>query len=168
MSLEGMSSFTQLMAALAGVGSLVFVGLEIRHSAQVAQAQTEQHLASSTFAVSKAIADHAALFAAGLGSTDTTFSNLRPEERLAFVTLLFGLFKHYENMFRQAQKGHIDAHTWAAWSVHLRMYFNQPGVRAWWQLRGETFDPEFRRYLETAPPVSMRTPAQLVDVRSPG
>jgi hypothetical protein len=75
------------------------------------------------------IADHPAAFGAGLRSSDTAFSDLKEEDRLAFVSILFGLFEHYENIFRQVQTGHIDADTWDAWSVHIPIHFS-PARRA--------------------------------------
>jgi hypothetical protein len=32
------------------------------------------------------------------------------------------------------------------------MYFNQPGVKMWWELRRGSFDPRFRTFLEFSPP----------------
>ena len=79
-----------------------------------------------------------------------------------FVSILFGLFKHYENIFRQVQTGHIDADTWAAWSVHVRIYFHQPGVRSWWAMREPAFAPAFRAFLESSSEPSLPSRAALL------
>jgi hypothetical protein len=163
MSLEQIFYLTQSIAALAVLASLIFVGVQIRLNSREARAQTEQHIASSWFEMGKMIADHPAAFGAGLRSGDSTFSDLSEEDRLVFVSILFGLFKHYENIFRQFENGHIDAGTWAAWSVHVRIYFHQPGVRSWWAIRGAAFAPAFRAFLESSPKPDLPSPAVLLN-----
>ncbi|GAC1452991.1 MAG: hypothetical protein PVSMB6_06420 [Steroidobacteraceae bacterium] len=162
MPLEQIFYLTQSVAAMAVLASLVFVGLEIRQNSREARAQTEQHIASSWFEMGKMIADHPAAFGAGLRSSDPVFADLKEEDRLVFVSILFVLFKHYENIFRQVQTGHIDADTWAAWSVHVRIYFHQPGVRTWWAMRGAAFAPSFRTFLESSAASGLPSPAALL------
>ncbi len=163
MSLEQIFYLTQSVAAIAVLASIFFVGLEIRHNSREARAQTEQHIASSWFEMGRMIADHAAAFGAGLRSSDPAFLDLTEQDRLVFVSILFGLFKHYENIFRQVQTGHIDADTWAAWSVHVLIYFHQPGVRSWWAIRGAAFAPAFRTFLESSSAPKLPSPAALLD-----
>ena len=38
-----------------------------------------------------------------------------------------------------------------AWSEHVLMFFNQPGVKMWWELRRGSFNPRFRNFLESSP-----------------
>jgi hypothetical protein len=64
-------------------------------------------------------------------------------------------------MHAQYQGGLIDRESWDAWSEHILMYFNQPGVRLWWSLRGGAFRPSFRAFLESAPASTLRS---MVDV----
>jgi hypothetical protein len=162
MALERILYLTQSIAAIAVLASL-FVGLQIRHNSRKARTQTEQHIASSWFDIGKMIADHPAEFGTGLRSGNSAFSDLSEEDRLVFVTILFGLFKHYEKLYRQFESGHIDAETWAAWSVHVRMYFHQLGVRSWWPIRGAAFASTFRAFLESSPKPDLPSPAVLLN-----
>ena len=167
MSLEQVFYLTQSIAAIAVLGSLVFVGLEIRHNSRETRAQTEQHIASSWFEMGRMIADHPVALAASLRSTLKSFADLREEDRLVFVSILFALFKHYENIFRQFRSGHIDAETWQAWSVHVLIYFQQPGVQAWWKIRGAAFSPAFRQFLELSGKPDLPSPTTLLSAREP-
>lgn len=121
MTLEEIFYLTQCVANVAVLISIVFVGLQIRQNTPEARAQTEQHIASSWFEIAKVISAHSAAFGAGLKSKEPDFSDLKEEDRLAFVAILISLFKHYENVFRQFERGHIDAATWGAWSTHVRI-----------------------------------------------
>ena len=51
----------------------------------------------------------------------------------------------------------MEDETWNSWSEHIRMYFHEPGVQAWWSLRKATFVPGFRDYLESSAPPGMRS-----------
>jgi hypothetical protein len=37
------------------------------------------------------------------------------------------------------------------------MYFNQPGVKMWWELRSGSFNPRFRKFLESSPAPKVAT-----------
>jgi len=37
------------------------------------------------------------------------------------------------------------------------MYFNQPGVKMWWELRRGSFNPRFRNFLESSPAPKVAT-----------
>jgi hypothetical protein len=37
------------------------------------------------------------------------------------------------------------------------MYFNQPGVKMWWELRRGSFNSRFRKFLESSPAPKVAT-----------
>ena len=162
MSLEQLFYLTQSIAAVAVLVLLVFVGLEIRQNSRGARAPTEQHIASSWFQMGELIADHPGAFGAGRKSKDELFSELSEDDRLVFVSILFALFKYYESLFRRFENAHIDSATWPAWSIHVRIYFHQPGVRSWWRIRGPAFAPAFRKFLDSTDLPALPTPALLL------
>jgi len=148
MSLESITLFSQVFGALAVFASLVFVGLQIRQQADATRAQTEQAIASNWMALGQLINESAEAFTSGLLSTSPTFVELNDADRMRFLTSIFALFKHYENMFLQYKKGRIGQEDWDPWSNHLRMYFHQPDVQSWWALRKTAFSPLFRDFLD--------------------
>jgi len=162
MSLEQWAYLSQIAAGAAVIASLIFVGVQVRQFTDATKAQTQQHVASSWFAIGQLVCDNAAAFGAGLTSTDARFADLAPEDRLKFVAVIFALYKHYENIFLEHRAGRIDARTWAPWSIHMLIYFHQPGVQSWWAIRKHSFDPEFQAYLETSQKPDVPTPATLL------
>jgi len=167
MTLEQVFYLTQSIAGIAILASLVFVGFEVRHNSREARAQTEQHIASSWFVMAALISQHPAAFYAGLKSKDGLFSDMRENDRLTFISIIFALFKHYENIFRQFESGHIDEDTWTTWSTNVRIYFHQPGVQSWWKIRGAAFTASFRQFLESSARPELPSPVVLMDAGQP-
>jgi hypothetical protein len=163
MTLEQWSSLSQVVAAAGVLASLVFVGFQIRQNTLAMIAQSQQHIATSWFTVGQLIADHAAAFGAGLKSNHSAFANLKDEGRLRFVSIIFPLFKHYENIFLKFTSGRVDEGVWGAWSFHMKVYFHQPGVQAWWKIREEAFAPSFPAFLESSEAPAVPSPAKLME-----
>lgn len=149
MSLEQWSYLGELAGAFAVVASLAFVGLQVRQFTEAARAQTRQHIASSWFELSTLIVQNPSTFTAGLRSAAPGFADLAEDDRTKFVSILFALFKHYENMFLEHRDGRVSAEVWAPWSLHMRIYFHQPGVQTFWALRKEAYTASFQAFLES-------------------
>lgn len=147
-TLESLALLSQVAGAVAVFASLIFVGFQMREQANATRAQTEQAIAGNWMALAQVIGDGAEAFTAGLLSTNATFADLNDADRMRFLTALFALFKHYENMYLQFRKGRIGEAEWEPWSNHIQMYFHQPGVQSWWSLRKSTFTPVFRAFLD--------------------
>ena len=148
MSLEQASLLAQIVSAFAVFASLAFVGLQVRQFTEATRAQTRQHIASSWFELSKLVVEYPRTFTTGLRSTQPSFSDLDEDERTKFVSILFALFKHYENMFLEYRDGRMTAEVWAPWSLHMRIYFHQPGVQTFWAMRKDAYTASFRTFLE--------------------
>ena len=161
MSLESLALLSQIVGAIAVIASLIFVGIQIREQANATRAQTEQAIAANWMALTQVIADNADPFAAGLVSTSDTLAELGDGGRLRFLSAMFALFKHYENMYLQFTKRRISHDEWEPWSNHIQMYFHQPGVQIWWNLRKSAFSPPFRAFLESSIPPPEPSPATL-------
>jgi hypothetical protein len=56
----------------------------------------------------------------------------------------------------------IDNECWMAWSEHVLMYFNQPGVKMWWELRRGSFNPRFRKFLESSAAPKVATFVEII------
>jgi hypothetical protein len=137
------------------------VGIQIRGQADATRAQTEQAIAANWMALAQVIGNSAEAFARGIISTAPTFADLDDADRMRFLTALFALFKHYENMHLQHGKGRLSEAEWEPWSNHIQMYFHQPGVQTWWGLRKAAFSPAVRSFLDESAPPAELSPAAL-------
>jgi hypothetical protein len=161
MTLETLALLSQIAGAAAVIASLIFVGFQIRGQADATRAQTEQAIAANWMALAGVIGNSAEAFARGIISTDATLSDLGDADRMRFLTTIFALFKHYENMHLQHGKGRLSEAEWEPWSKHIQMYLYQPGVQTWWGLRKAAFSPAFRNFLDHSAPPEELSPAAL-------
>ena len=150
MSLEEIFYVSQTVAAVAIVASLIFVGLQIRHSSRTTRAQIHQNVTLGWLALGPMISENADTFAAGIAANGATFAAMSNKDKLAFMSVIFAFFKHYENMYEQYQEGFIRSEDWNAWVKHMFMYWRMPGVQLWWRFRRDAFAPGFRRFIETS------------------
>ena len=93
----------------------------------------------------------------GIAATRESFAAFSDADKLIYFGLIFSIFKHFENIHSQHERGFIDNESWMAWSEHVLMYFNQPGVKMWWELRRGSFNPRFRKFLESSPAPKVAT-----------
>ena len=161
MTLEQLAALSQIVGTLGVIASLIFVGMQIRQNTNATRAQVQQYVTSGYLTVVQHIAENSTVFARGIAANRESFSAFSDEDKLIYFSVIFGFFKHFENMHSQHERGLIDDESWEAWQVHVLMYFHQPGVQVWWNLRGGSFRPSFRSFLESSSPPKVRS---MVDV----
>lgn len=162
MTLEQLGILSQLVGTLGVIASLIFVGVQIRQNTRATRAQVQENMTSGYIAVAEMLTANARVFVQGIAATTEAFAALSNEEKLIYFGQVFAFFKHFENMHSQRERGFIDAESWGAWSEHILMYFNQPGVQLWWSLRRGTFSPSFRTFLETSPSPKIKSMVDLL------
>ena len=150
MTLEHIFFITQIIAAVAVVLSLFFVGYQLRESTRATRAQIHQNIATGWQSIGPLLADNAAVFAQGISANEQSFAAMGNAEKMTFMSIIFVFFKHYENMFVQQREGVIQPEDWDAWVTHMFMYWHMPGVQIWWRMRRDTFAPAFREFLEAS------------------
>ena len=153
MTIVELGALGEFAGAILLFGSLVFVGFQIRHNTKAMRAQIHEQLSSGYIQIVDVIAGNSEAFSKGLvalGESAEKFSALSEAEKTIYMGAMFGFFKHYEHMYVLYQEGLLSEHTWSAWSEHIRMFYHQPGVLNWWQMRRTVFIPAFREFLESS------------------
>ena len=56
----------------------------------------------------------------------------------------------------------LDQESWTAWSEHILMSFNQPGVKMQWEWRRGNFNPRSRTFVESSPAPKVPTMAEIM------
>jgi len=107
--------------------------------------------------VAQVLIEHAEVFTRGIAATRQSFAAFSAPDKLIYFGLIVSIFKHFENIHSQHERGFIDNESWMAWSEHVLMYFNQPGAKMWWKLRRGSFNPRFRNFLESSPAPKVAT-----------
>jgi hypothetical protein len=157
MTLEQLNFVLQIIGSVGVVGSLIFVGLQVRQNTKATRVQVQENMTSDYIAVAHMLIDNAEVFTRGIAATPDSFASFSAAEKMISFVCFFAMFKHFENIHSQRERGFIDKESWAAWSEHILMSFNQPGVKIWWELRRGSFNPHFRSFLESSPPPKVAT-----------
>lgn len=160
MSLEDIYFLSQIVAAVALVVSLIFVGVQIRHNTMSTQTARHQSIVQAIADWSREVAMNTEISAL-LGRGSTHFEQLEPVQRLQFSLLHVALFRNYENIFYQHTQQAIDDHVWEGWSYRMRATFALPGVRAWWEPQRDSYSESFRDFLEHNPLITTNAPTHL-------
>ena len=138
MTIEELASLGEIVGAIGVIGSLIYVGAQVRQNTKATWAQTQENMTRGYVSLGQMTATHAEVFSRGMTSTDESFASLSDDEKVTYFNVIFGYFKHFENMHSQYENNLIDDESWDAWSRHIVMFFHQPGVQMWWPQRRDT------------------------------
>ena len=165
MLLSDLASLGSFVSGVAVLVSLVYLASQVRQGTKATRSEIHQNILTGWFSAGNLVAQHAEVFAKGLLVDGAGFDAMSDAEKLVFVTVAMGMFRHYENVFLQNREGYVRSEDWNAWTKHLLMYFSMPGVQYWWKMRPASFSPAFVAFLEAAPPSSMPAPTDLFGTR---
>jgi hypothetical protein len=145
MTLENVYFVTQIIAALAVVASLLYVGMQLRQNTQAIRAAAVQSI-TETVATNvtniAANADNALLFQRGLAD----FAELSSTDKAQFVQLMNGIFLSQDGIFWLYKNGSFPEELWQRECGGLRAWLNTPGGKAAWD---QAFlSTPFRQYMD--------------------
>ena len=158
MTLSDLASIGSFVSAVAVLISLVYLASQVRQGTKATRSEIHQNILTGWLGAADLVVQHAEVFAKGLSADGEKFDAFSDAEKLVFVTVAMGMFRHYENVFLQNREGYVRSEDWNAWTNHLLMYFNMPGVQYWWKMRRASFSPAFVTFLESAPTPSIPAP----------
>jgi hypothetical protein len=146
MSLEQWSAIAQILAAVVGIPSLIFVGIQlylatkaVRASSSQAHSATYHELSASIFENSNGFAG---IWAAGLGGTE----RLSKEDRTRFFAFVSSLLRFFESARIQWRRRQLYREHWRAIEQQAQYLAAQPGVREFWHERQHWHCREFQRW----------------------
>lgn len=151
MTLEQLGSLFEIIGTVCVIGSLIFVGVQVRQNTKAARVQVQENMTSGYISVVQMLIDNAEVFTRGIAANQQSFASFSEADKLTYFSILFAAFKLFENVYSQHERGFIDRESWMAWSENILMHLNQPGVQMWWNLRKGSFRPSFRKFLESTP-----------------
>jgi hypothetical protein len=147
MSLEQASFVAQIISALAVIGSLIFVGFQLKNATSAIRATSSQaHSGLYTDLVRSIIDNREFARAWWVGISDP--KALKEEEWVQFVAYASALFRLYESSRVQWLNGRLDDEHWHTVERQAMDFGHLPGLRLAWNLRGHWFSPEFRAWFE--------------------
>ena len=145
----GLDTWIQLLGVSSVVAGLVFVGLEMRQSQQIALAAQQQaraalnvsHLNSFT----ESGIDHQSVV------WEQNFNYELSKEEIAFRNQLHSIWFLYGNDYYQYRQGLMDESTWSAKLVGIQIIYDKCRGRVIYNQRAPMFAEEFRTIIDSFP-----------------
>jgi len=149
-NLETINAVAQLVAALAVIASLFYLGAQIRQNTRSMRAMVVDAL---TRGIADILSGQNPEILRSFVRVVENLDDASEEDRLLALPQLFALFKLFENAWFQQRQGTLDREHWQGWDAYVRTYYHHPGVKSWWLMRRAAFAPGFRDYLEATEPI---------------
>ena len=148
MSLEQFYFVSQIVASVALVTSLIFVGFQLRqntNSMKISAAQTHatnyQHIVS----VIVGSGEMARIWRLGLADLGA----LNDDDRVRFIVTTTNMVRAWEASFSGWRRGQLDAEHWHFIEQQATDFVQHSGCQAFWKVRRHWFLPEFQQWIES-------------------
>ena len=144
MTLEDVYYISQTIASVAVVGSLIYVGLQVRYAERSQRGLMQQARADRTSVASLTVAggELARIWMKG-GAGD---ADLTPIELTQWLLLTRSAFLSGEDSVLQYKAGLISKQTYDTYVAGARFHMAKPGFRAAWKIQRTQFGSEFRAF----------------------
>ena len=147
MDIMELGAIGELVGGVAVIASLIYVGFQVRQSAQATRAASHHATIDSFREWSFSIVeddDVADVFIKG----NEDHGSLDPREQVQYTMPVFSLLRIFETLFYQNQVGAGEPRLLRSEETNLRWLFSKPGVQRWWRLQPFAIDNEFGQYIE--------------------
>ncbi len=147
MKLEQVYFISEIIAAIAVVLSLLYLGLQIRNSRIQSQNDSIDLITKQRGDHIKLLAESnemSSIFAKGFAAKN----KLHPNEQIRFSSYMFYVFVNYELAFRKWKRKEITNALWKPIDKGMHWWLTGPGVRKWWKndlVNG--YSEEFNNYV---------------------
>jgi hypothetical protein len=145
-TLETIFYISQIAASVAVVGSLIYVGLQVRYAERSQRGLMQQARADRTSMGSMTTAGpelSRIWMKGGAGDRDLTALEITQWLMLARAAFLSG-----EDSILQYRAGLLSKPTYDTYVAGVRFHMAKPGFRAAWKMQRVSFGPEFRAFVD--------------------
>jgi hypothetical protein len=144
-TLEEIFYLSQSIASVAVVGSLIYLGLQVRASDRAQRSIMQQGRADRVSKAWLAMAspELAIVWQKGMDAD----ASMTRTEVTQWLLICRASFFSWEDSFLQHQVGALDQAAFDSYSAGVRSYVGQVGIRAAWKLHGGQFGRGFRDFV---------------------
>lgn len=147
MSLEQVFYLSQSIASIAVIGTLIYLGLQVRGAERSQRALMQQGRADRASQGAMAIADPQLARVFQKGAAGDT--GLTREEFTQWMMICRALFLSGEDSFLQHKAGQLDQRAFDSYVAGVHFYMAFPGIRAAWKLSAAQFGSDFRDFVNS-------------------
>ena len=147
MNVQDLGSIGELIAAIATVGTLVYLAIQIRRNTAATISATHQTQVDSTVGIQSSIANDPDL-ADLIPKAGENFDTLTPGEHLRLLYFYACHFNLWHAAYWNRKDGLLAEHAWIPWENAMKLILkNQRACRRVWLNMGDIYDADFTRYV---------------------
>ncbi len=157
MTLEEFNYIAEIIASIAVIASLLYVGLQVKQSTMAshsAAAQANVSALNECVGLINASDKLADILQQGAQS----LSALKGGDLIRFMAFHDQLFLTFQSYYQQWKDGAFDERLWLLHRQSALDLLSQPGQQEWWGTRRHWFFPEFQDYLNNLAGTEMSKP----------
>jgi len=147
MTLEHIFFISQTVAAFAIVASVLFVGIEVRHSNRESRHRTIEETLQNYRAARAPVIDNVDVARAWITGLQD-FAGLDPADKVRFLLVADSLFGNIQSFFLHHQDGRMPRELYEPQRRLLEDILGYPGLQAAWDFRKDYFHVAFRASVE--------------------
>ena len=147
MTLEQAYFVGELIAAIAVVISLIYVGFQVKQNTIATQTSSAQAYTTDVNEIVGLI-NNSTHLADVLHSGANGLSELEDGDIIRFMAFHDMLFITYQSFYLQWKKGTLDEELFNTYRGAQMSLLKQKGQREWWEFRRHWFNPGFQNYVE--------------------
>jgi len=146
MSLEDLYYLAGIIAAFGVVGSLIFVGLQVRQSTTAAKAAAAAAVHANFAEFYKSVQGDPVLMDLTLrGLRD--YDSLTQTEKGQMASFFMAFNLYMQDAFLKWREGSLSPKLYRGWELVSMNMFGSPGGRAFWHDRGYLFSEDYQDYV---------------------
>jgi hypothetical protein len=145
--LELISKLAGVLEALAVVGSLIYVAIQLKRNTKAIKSASYHNITSAMSNIETRISEDvelASIYRVGCEGKP----KLGRDEQLRFEALLLSYFNFYENLYYQYKIKVLEDEMWEGWCKYMFDHLKQSGVKEWWGEKSAYYSQGFRDYIE--------------------
>jgi hypothetical protein len=147
MTLEKMFYISQIFAAFAIFLSLLFVGMEVRHSNRESRHRTIEETLQNYRDARAALIENVDVARAWISGLHD-FTALEPADKVRFLLIADSLFGNIQSFFLHHRDGRMPDELYEPQRRFLNDVLGYPGLQAAWDFRKSYFHVAFRALVE--------------------
>ena len=141
------NEYTNVIAAVGAILTLVFVGYQVNQNTRVLKNQANLDLLMASFSLRATITENKEVATLIFKATND-YATLEEIEQVQYQAYVSRTFDIWEHAFQLNASGLIDQSTWQAWNGAYLPTLKYDGPREYWRRYQIDFSPEFRNYID--------------------
>ena len=147
MGLDQIANIAEISAAVLVVGSLIYVGRQLKQNSQSMRLETVQAISAEWNRWYDMMTPNAELIDVyHRGVFD--FHSLKSIEQLQFIFMTTRIFRIFNELYYQWHEGMMDTTIWNAWVAQFNDAMKTPGWQEAWSRRRHWYDEGFQSVVD--------------------